>query len=719
MDYTEQISKEIGWGKRGTQEAIKLLEEGNTIPFIARYRKEATGEMDEEKLRRLADRLEYLKSLSKKKEEVARHIEEQEKLTPELKEAIFQAVTLQQIEDLYRPYRPKRKTRAGTAKERGLEPLAQLIMEQTLLEGSLLEFAQKFVNPELAVDSVDIALDGAADIIAEVVADDPYIRDLARRFYYSKGELVVKGGSDEPTSFEMYYDYREPVRLVPPHRILAINRGEKEEILQVKIEIPEDLIYNSVITKVIKNPRALGREVIERAVADGLKRLLYPSLEREVRNDLTLKGEEQAIRVFSKNLRNLLLLPPVRGQVVLAVDPGFRTGSKLAVVDDTGKLLEVGVIFPHPPQKKWAEAEETLWSFLDKWKVTVIAIGNGTASRETESFICDIINKYPRPIKYTIVNEAGASVYSASPLAAKEFPKLDLSYRSGVSIARRLQDPLAELVKIDPKSVGVGQYQHDVNQKDLNKTLGAVVESCVNMVGVELNTASPALLQFVSGLNAGVASAIVAYRDNKGRFECRKELLDVPRLGRQTYQQCAGFIRIAESENPLDNTSVHPESYQAAQELLREAGFSLADLKSRQKDVRSALEAVEADELADKLSIGLPTLKDIIDALKKPGRDPREDLPPVVFRQDVISLEDIREGMVLSGTVRNVVDFGAFVDIGVKQDGLIHISQLSDKFIRHPLEVIAVGDNVKVTVLGVDKARGRISLTMREGEKQV
>lgn len=718
MEYADQISKEIGWGKKGTQEAIRLLEEGNTIPFIARYRKEATGEMDEEKLRRLADRLEYLKSLSKRKDEVVRLIEEQDKLTPELKESIYRAETLQQVDDLYRPFRPKRKTRAGVAKEKGLEPLAQLIMSQSVLDCSLLEYAQKFINPELSVDTAESALDGAADIIAEVVADDPQIREMVRRSYYSKGELLVKGGSTEPTSFEMYYDYREPVRLVPPHRILAINRGEKEGILQVKLEIPEDTVYRTVLSKIIMNPQATGIGVIERAAADGLKRLLYPSLEREVRNELTIKGEDQAIKVFSKNLRNLLLLPPVRGQVVLAVDPGFRTGSKLAVVDATGKLLEVGVIFPHPPQKKWAEAESMIRGMIDKWKVTVIAIGNGTASRETESFVCDVISKYHSNLKYTIVNEAGASVYSASPLAAKEFPHLDLSYRSGVSIARRLQDPLAELVKIDPKSVGVGQYQHDVNQKELNKTLGAVVESCVNMVGVELNTASPALLQFVAGLNAGVASAIVSYRENKGRFDSRKELLDVPRLGRQTYQQCAGFIRIAESENPLDNTPVHPESYQAAEKLLQETGFTLSDLKSRQKEVRSALDSVKAEELAEKLDIGLPTLRDIIEALKKPGRDPREDLPPVVFRQDVISLEDIREGMVLHGTVRNVVDFGAFVDIGVKQDGLIHISQLSDKYVSHPLEVIAVGDNVKVTVLGVDKARGRISLTMREGGYQ-
>lgn len=716
MEYAKIISKEIGWSLKGTEQAVQLLEEGNTIPFIARYRKEATGEMDEVKLRLLADRLDYLKNLRKRKEEVTRLIDEQEKLTPQLKDAILQAETLQQLDDLYRPYRPKRKTRAGAAKEKGLEPLAQLIIDQSLLEGSLLELAQGYVNPELNVDSAEAALDGAADIIAEMVSDDPHIREQVRGFYYSKGELVVKGGSEEPTSFEMYYDYREPVRSVPPHRILAINRGEKEEILQVKIEMPEDLAYSSVLKKVIKNPLSLGVPVIEKAIADGLKRLLYPSLEREVRNDLTLKGEEQAIKVFSQNLRNLLLLPPVRGQVVLAVDPGFRTGSKLAVVDETGKLLEVGVIFPHPPQKKREEAAETVKKLIDKWKVTVIAIGNGTASRETESFMSNLIKEHDDSLKYTIVNEAGASVYSASPLAAKEFPQLDLSYRSGVSIARRLQDPLAELVKIDPKSVGVGQYQHDVNQKELNKTLGAVVESCVNTVGVELNTASPALLQFVAGLNGAVAAAIVSYRENKGRFKNRKELLEVPRLGRQTYQQCAGFVRIAEGENPLDNTPVHPESYKAAEDLLKEAGFTLSDLSTRQGEINNALDVINKNELSEKLSVGIPTLKDIVDALKKPGRDPREDLPAVVFRQDVLSLDDIREGMVLEGTVRNVVDFGAFVDIGVKQDGLVHISQLSDKYVRHPLEVISVGDIVQATVLSVDKSRGRISLTLRKNQ---
>lgn len=716
MEYAKIISKEIGWSLKGTEQAVQLLEEGNTIPFIARYRKEATGEMDEVKLRLLADRLDYLKNLRKRKEEVTRLIDEQEKLTPQLKDAILQAETLQQLDDLYRPYRPKRKTRAGAAKEKGLEPLAQLIIDQSLLEGSLLELAQGYVNPELNVDSAEAALDGAADIIAEMVSDDPHIREQVRGFYYSKGELVVKGGSEEPTSFEMYYDYREPVRSVPPHRILAINRGEKEEILQVKIEMPEDLAYSSVLKKVIKNPLSLGVPVIEKAIADGLKRLLYPSLEREVRNDLTLKGEEQAIKVFSQNLRNLLLLPPVRGQVVLAVDPGFRTGSKLAVVDETGKLLEVGVIFPHPPQKKREEAAEAVKKLIDKWQVTVIAIGNGTASRETESFMSNLIKEHDDSLKYTIVNEAGASVYSASPLAAKEFPQLDLSYRSGVSIARRLQDPLAELVKIDPKSVGVGQYQHDVNQKELNKTLGAVVESCVNTVGVELNTASPALLQFVAGLNGAVATAIVSYRENKGRFKNRKELLEVPRLGRQTYQQCAGFVRIAEGENPLDNTPVHPESYKAAEDLLKEAGFTLSDLSTRQGEINNALDVINKNELSEKLSVGIPTLKDIVDALKKPGRDPREDLPAVVFRQDVLSLDDIREGMVLEGTVRNVVDFGAFVDIGVKQDGLVHISQLSDKYVRHPLEVISVGDIVQATVLSVDKSRGRISLTLRKNQ---
>lgn len=713
MDFSKIISKEIGWSLSGTEQAVKLLEEGNTIPFIARYRKEATGEMDEENLRRLSDRLDYLKNLVKRKEEVTRLIAELGKLTPELDEAIRKAATLQKVEDLYRPYKQKRRTRASIAREKGLEPLARIVADQALTEGSLTEIAAGYINDELGVASAEEALQGAADILAEEIADDPGIRDKVRKYYYEAGELVIKGESQEPTPYEMYYDYREPVKSIPPHRILAVNRGEKEEILKVKISIPEEQIITRQINDLIKNPRAIGTNTYQEAIADGLKRLLFPSLEREARNELTARGEEQAIKVFAQNLKNLLLQPPVRGQVVLAIDPGFRTGSKLAVVDETGKLLETGVIFPHPPQKRKEEALVQVLTLLKKWKVTVIAIGNGTASRETESFISDLIRDYQQDVKYTIVSEAGASVYSASPLAAKEFPDMDLSYRSGVSIARRLQDPLAELVKIDPKSVGVGQYQHDVNPKELNQSLHGVVESCVNTVGVELNTASPSLLQYVAGLNSAVAAAIVTRREKTGRFKLRKELLDIPRLGPQTFQQCAGFLRIAEGENPLENTPVHPESYDAAKALLAELGFKLTDLKTKSEEIKAALEGLELPNLAAKLNTGLPTLRDIVDALKRPGRDPREDLPPIILRQDVLSLDDLQEGMVLQGTVRNVVDFGAFVDIGVKNDGLIHISQITDKYIKHPMQVLSVGDIVKVAVMSIDKARGRVSLTMR------
>lgn len=713
MDFAKILSKELNWPLKKVEEAIKLLEDNNTIPFIARYRKEVTGEMDENVLRKLAERLEYLKNLTKRKEEVVRLIEEQGKLTPELQQAVEQADTLQQVEDIYRPYRPKRRTRASIAKEKGLEPLATLIMEQALLEGDLLELAAPYINPELGVESREDALQGASDIIAEQVADDPEIRDIARKMFYSKGYIQTKGESKEPTPYEMYYEYQEPVRSIPPHRILAVNRGEKEDILQVKITVPEEDIINRIVGKVITNPGSISVELLRGAVADGCHRLLFPSLEREIRKDLTAKGEEQAIKVFSQNLRNLLLQPPVRGQVVLAFDPGFRTGCKLAVVDETGKCLETGVIFPHEPQNKKEEAARIVTTMVNKWSVTAFAVGNGTASRETESFISQLIKEQDLQIKYTIVSEAGASVYSASTLAAKEFPDLDLSYRSGISIARRLQDPLAELVKIDPKSVGVGQYQHDVNAKELNSTLKVVVESCVNTVGVELNTASPSLLQYVAGLNSSVAKAIVARRDKEGKFERREELLKVPRLGAQTYQQCAGFIRLAEGDNPLENTPVHPESYEKAEALLQEVGYKLEDLKEKNSSIKEALEKIDLQKMAEKLATGLPTLRDIVDALKRPGRDPREELPPVLFRQDVLSLDDLQEGMILQGTVRNVVDFGAFVDIGVKQDGLVHISQLSDNYVRHPMEVVAVGDIVKVSVLSVDKERSRIGLTMK------
>ncbi|PKM90227.1 MAG: RNA-binding transcriptional accessory protein [Firmicutes bacterium HGW-Firmicutes-12] len=713
MDFTKILSQELKWSYKGTEQAVKLLEEGNTIPFIARYRKEATGEMDEETLRRLAERFEYLKNMAKRKEEVLRLINEQEKLTPELEESIKKAVTLQKLEDLYRPYRQKKRTRAGIARQQGLEPLAQVLLDQALLAGDLLLIAGEYINADTGVESAEAALSGACDIVAEQVADDADIRNLVRKVYYSKGQLVVKGESKESTPYEMYYEYKEFVRTLPPHRTLAVNRGEKEGILQVKISVPTEEIIAEIGKRMITNPKALGLKYIEHAITDGCQRLLLPSLEREVRSSLTQTAELQATKVFSNNLRNLLLQPPVREQIVLGIDPGFRSGCKLAVVDDTGKVLDIGVIFPHKPQQKSAESIKTIQKIAEKWDLTAVAIGNGTASRETESFISQLIGEGILPVKFTIVSEAGASVYSASPLAAREFPDMDLTYRSAVSIARRLQDPLAELVKIDPKSIGVGQYQHDVNARELNQALGAVVESCVNTVGVEINTASPALLQHVAGLNSAVAEAIFTVREEKGRFKERKELLKVPRLGARTFQQCAGFIRIAGGLNPFENTPVHPESYEIACSILEKIGFGVEDLSIKGAQIRLALEKIEITSLAKEVQAGVPTVRDIVEALKRPGRDPREDLPPVLFRQDVLSLDDLHEGMVLQGTVRNVVDFGAFVDIGVKQDGLVHLSQLSDRFIKHPMEAVALGDTVKVSVLSVDKVRGRISLTMK------
>lgn len=713
MDYSRTLSRELNLALKETEQAVKLLEDGNTIPFIARYRKEATGEMDENTLRLLAQRLEYLKNLARRKEEVLRLLSEQGILSPEIKEAVDKAESLQQVEDLYRPYRPKRRTKAGIAKEQGLQPLADMLWSQKLTESELLDEAKKYLAAKAGVESSEAALSGACDIIAEQVADDPRIRETVRKVYYKRGKLVVQGKNAEPTPYEMYYEYTESLRTVLPHRILAINRGEREGVLRVKISVPEEEIIEAVFRQVRVTPDLTRTVYIKKAVADGCRRLLFPSLEREIRNNLTKKAEAQALQVFSHNLHHLLLAPPVRGHRVMGIDPGYRTGCKLAVVDETGKLLETGVIYPHPPQKERDTAAAAVERMVKKWGVTVVAIGNGTASRETEALISGMIQERGLDVKFTMVSEAGASVYSASPLAGKEFPGLDLTYRSAVSLARRLQDPLAELVKIEPKAVGVGQYQHDINPQELDRSLAAVVESCVNTVGVELNTASPALLQYVAGFSSSVAEAVVAYREKRGVFRERQEILKVPRLGARTFQQCAGFIRIRDGVNPLDNTPVHPESYKIALAVLQEADCTLEDLRDNAEKVRNKLSKVDAVCLAVKLQTGVPTVRDIIEALKRPGRDPREDLPPIMFRRDILTLEDLREGLVLWGTVRNVVDFGVFVDIGVKQDGLIHLSQLSDKFIRHPLEVVAVGDQVKVAVLGIDKIRGRISLTMK------
>lgn len=714
MDHVTQLAQELNWSKAKIARTIELLDEGNTIPFIARYRKEVTGEMDETLLRDLADRLAYLRNLDKRKEEVLKSIGEQDKLTPELEKSIKAAKVLQEVEDLYLPYRPKRKTRASVAKEKGLEPLALLFLNPETKETPE-SLASQFINEELGVENIEQALQGAQDIVAEIVADDADIRKIVRNLVWQEGIIHSKAtDADAVTPYEMYYDYQEPVKKIPPHRTLAINRGEKDKALQVKVIQPEEKILAKIADKYLPQAAPTCQTLASEAIKDGYKRLIAPAIEREIRNEITSTAEEQAIKVFAKNLHNLLLQPPVKGKTVLGIDPGYRTGCKLAVVDETGKLLETGVMYPHPPQKQIEEAKAKVAKLIKKWSVTIVAIGNGTASRETELMIADLLKDLEVVVQYIIVSEAGASVYSASKLAKEEFPDFDLSLRSAVSIARRLQDPLAELVKIEPKAVGVGQYQHDVTPKRLDEALTAVVESCVNSVGVEVNTASSALLQYVAGLTKSTAKGIIKYREEKGKLTKREQLLEVPRLGEKAFVQCAGFIRISDGENPLDNTPVHPESYSQAAQLLNKLGYELTDLNTeKMPEIRSALQKVEIKEMALELNMGEPTLKDIVEALQKPGRDPRDELDPPLFRTDVLTMEDLKPGMELQGTVRNVVDFGAFVDIGVKQDGLVHISQLGEKYIKHPMEVVAVGDIVKVKVLDVDLTRGRISLTMK------
>lgn len=712
MEFTQVIARELGLKVTQVKETINLLDAGNTIPFIARYRKEVTGELDENVLRNISERLEYLRRLEQRKEEVLRLIDEQGKLTDELAAQIQAATVLQEVEDLYRPYKQKRRTRATIAKEKGLEPLALWILEQPV-KGNPAEEAQKYLNPELGVESVEDALAGASDIIAEVISDDANVRKQIREQTFRLADIAAVGKKTEERSpYEMYYDYREPIRKIPPHRVLALNRGEKEEYLTVKLEVPSPDMLGVIDRHYVK--AGLCGEFVRSSGEDAYKRLIAPSIEREVRAELSDKAEEQAIKIFAANLRQLLLQPPVRGRRVLGLDPGFRTGCKFSVVDDTGKLLHVGVIYPHPPQNKRAEAKEILRREIKQYQTDIIAIGNGTASRETEEVVAELIQEDGLASEYIIVSEAGASVYSASKIAGEEFPEFDLSLRSAVSIARRLQDPLAELVKIEPKAVGVGQYQHDVQPKRLEESLHGVVESCVNSVGVDLNTASPSLLQYVAGLKPAVAKNIVAYREENGKFRSRNQLKKIPRLGEQTFIQCAGFIRIPGGDNPLENTPVHPESYDLAKEILQKVGFKPEDLCVRPAETRAALDGLDVEEVATEFKAGVPTVRDIIAALQRPGRDPREDLPRPLLRRDVTHLEDLSEGMILEGTVRNVVDFGAFVDIGVKHDGLVHISQMSTKFIKHPMEVVAVGDIVKVRVMGIDKARERVSLSMRD-----
>ncbi|MEK4434341.1 Tex family protein [Paenibacillus sp. FSL K6-2862] len=708
----KQVAKELSLALKQVRTTSELLEEGNTIPFIARYRKEMTGELDENQLRLIEERLVYLRNLEDRKVEVIRIIEEQGKLTGELKKSITQAVKLQEVEDLYRPYRQKRKTRASVAKEKGLEPLAVWIWSQPK-QGDVLEEAARYINAELGVDDAEAALQGAKDILAENIADDAAIRAWIRRYTLDHGMLTSEAKDAEQESvYENYYDYRELAKKMPPHRILAINRGERESILKVGLEVPPEPAHRHMEGQIIRGASAV-QDVLRAVIEDAYKRLIAPSIEREVRAELTEKGESQAISVFSANLRNLLLQPPIHGKRVLGVDPAYRTGCKLAVVDDTGKLLEVAVTYPTPPHNKKREAAEVFHRMIKQYDIGLIVIGNGTASRETEQFVAEIIQENgDESLVYLIVNEAGASVYSASKLAQEEFPDLDVAERSAASIARRVQDPLAELVKIDPKAIGVGQYQHDVSQKILEESLKAVVESAVNHVGVDVNTASPSLLSYVAGVNATIAKNIVKYREENGRFTNRRQLQKVPRLGAKTYEQCVGFMRIGEGENPLDRTPIHPESYKVVDQLFKELQVELDKLGSKELSV--LLSEQQPEQLAVKLDVGVPTLRDILDSLQRPGRDPREEMPLPIFRTDVLKIEDLVEGMELQGTVRNVIDFGAFVDIGIKSDGLVHISQLSNGYVKHPMDVVSVGDNVTVWVLNVDTKKGRVGLTMKK-----
>lgn len=713
MDINAKLASEFSLRPAQVEATVKLIDEGNTIPFIARYRKEVTGSLDDQLLRELNDRLNYLRNLEKRKEEVTASITEQEKMTEEIQKAIDNAVTLAEVEDIYRPFKPKRKTRASIAREKGLEPLADFIFEQDMNADPYAK-AQEFINEEKGVNTVEDAIAGASDIIAENISDDAALRKSFRNLFLRDAIVTSKATDENAESvYTNYYDYSEPVAKIAGHRVLAIDRGEREGFLKVSVDVKEGDGLKLITKKYLKNQSECGN-IVTAACEDSYKRLIYPSIEREIRAELTTNASEAAIKVFSSNLSHILMQPPVKGTVTLGLDPAYRTGCKIAVVDDTGKVLDTTVIYPTPPQSKIEESKAKLKALISKHKVTTIAIGNGTASHESEVFVAELLKEIPEKVSYMVVSEAGASVYSASKLAAEEFPDFDVSLRSAVSIARRLQDPLAELVKIDPKAIGVGQYQHDMPKARLEEALNGVVEDCVNSVGVDLNTASHSLLSYISGINATVAKNVVAYREENGVFTDRKQLLKVAKLGKKAYEQAAGFLRIHNGKNPLDNTAVHPESYEAAENLLELCGFKLADLKDRKlADLPKRAEEIGIETLAEKVGVGVPTLKDIISELVKPGRDPRDELPPPLLRTDIMDLNDLKPGMELMGTVRNVIDFGAFVDIGVHEDGLVHISQLSDKFIKHPLEVVKVGDIVKVRVLDVDIKKKRIALTMR------
>ncbi len=714
MDLNQKLTEELGVKRWQVDAAVNLIDEGNTIPFISRYRKEATGSLNDEQLRKLHERLLYLRNLEEKKEQVLSSIEEQGKLTEELKAQILAAETLVVVEDLYRPYRPKRRTRATIAKEKGLEPLSVLIMLQQTKEPLEVE-AEKYISEEKEVKSAKEALSGAMDIIAESISDEADYRSWIRKQTMQKGKIISAAKDAEAESvYEMYYEFEEPIGKLAGHRILALNRGEKEKFLTVKIEAPEEDILRYLEKQVIRRDNPYTRPVLKDVVEDSYKRLIAPAIEREIRNELTEKAEDGAIEVFGKNLHQLLMQPPITGRVVLGWDPAFRTGCKLAVVDETGKVLGTTVIYPTAPTTpaKIKASKDLLKKIIPKYHVSLISLGNGTASRESEQFIVELLKEIPDNVQYVIVNEAGASVYSASKLASEEFPKFDVGQRSAASIARRLQDPLAELVKIDPKSIGVGQYQHDMNQKKLGESLNGVVEECVNKVGVDLNTASAPLLSYISGISSAIAKNIVAYREENGRFASRKELLKVAKLGPKAFEQCAGFMRIQGGENPLDGTGVHPESYEAAEKLLKKQGYTPEDITGGNLTGLS-LTIKDYKKLAEELGIGEITLRDIVKELEKPARDPREEMPKPILRTDVLEMKDLKEGMVLKGTVRNVIDFGVFVDIGVHQDGLVHISQITDRYIKHPLEAVSVGDIVDVKVMSVDLKKKRIQLTMR------
>lgn len=712
MNINDILKKEFNLRDEQINNTIKLIDEGNTIPFIARYRKEMTGEMSDVTLRAFYDKLIYLRNLQNRKDDVIRIIEEQGKLTSEIKVSIEKANTLQEVEDIYAPYKQKKRTRATIAKERGLEQLALDILNKNI--SNIDEEASKYINPEKEVNSVEDAIKGANDIIAEIVSDDAKIRKYIRELALRDGVIVTKNSNEEKSVYDMYYDYSESVKTIAPHRVLAINRGEKEDFLKVKVEINNEKVINYIINEYVNDKNLKNKEVIVSAIEDSYKRLIFPSIEREIRNTLTENAQERAISVFGKNVKSLLLQAPVKDKVVMGFDPAFRTGCKIAVVDKNGKLLDTTTVYPTEPQNKVEESKKELKALIEKYNIDIIAIGNGTASRESEKFVSDMIKEIDREVQYIIVSEAGASVYSASELANEEHPDINVSLRGAISIARRLQDPLAELVKIDPKSIGVGQYQHDLNQKKLEGVLDGVVEDSVNSVGVDLNTASYSLLEHIAGISKTIAKNIVAYREENGDFTSRAQIKKVKRLGPQAFTQCAGFMRIEGAKNPLDNTGVHPESYDICKNMLDMLGYSLSDVENKNiSDIDSKVEAIGIKELSDKLQVGEVTLKDIIAEIKKPGRDPREEGIKPILRTDVLKIEDITEGMILKGTVRNVVDFGAFVDIGIKNDGLVHKSEMSKGFVKDPMTIVTVGDIVDVKVIGVDMNKKRVALSMK------